>query len=100
MGTRAYRTPARASPPALCCVMRPEILFPLFAPSSSLKGVGPKIAPLVEKLAGPYVRDLLFLAPQGLIHRRRATVSSAVEGEVQTFLVTIDVHMPGRGSQP
>ena len=41
--------------------MRPEILFPLFAPASSLKGVGPKIAPLVEKLAGPHVRDVLFL---------------------------------------
>ena len=39
--------------------MRPEILFPLFAPASSLKGVGPKIAPLVEKAAGPRVRDLL-----------------------------------------
>ena len=40
--------------------MRPEILFPLFAPASSLKGVGPKIAPLLEKLAGPHVRDVLF----------------------------------------
>ena len=32
--------------------MRPEILFPLFAPSASLKGVGPKLAPLLERLAG------------------------------------------------
>ena len=33
--------------------MRPEILFPLFAPVTSLKGVGPRVAPLLEKLAGP-----------------------------------------------
>jgi ATP-dependent DNA helicase RecG len=80
--------------------MRPEILFPLFAPSASLKGVGPKIAPLVEKLAGAHVRDVLFLAPQGLVYRRLATVESAVEGEIQTFVVGIDQHMPGRGAQP
>ena len=80
--------------------MRPEILFPLFAPASSLKGVGPKIAPLLEKLAGPHVRDVLFLAPLSLVHRRLATVDSAVEGEVQTFIVDIDAHVPGRGAQP
>ncbi len=33
--------------------MRPEILFPLFAPVTSLKGVGPRVAPLLEKLALP-----------------------------------------------
>ena len=31
----------------LAC-MRPEILFPLFAPSETVKGVGPRLAPLVE----------------------------------------------------
>ncbi len=80
--------------------MRPEILFPLFAPATSLKGVGPKIAPLVEKLAGPHVRDVLFLSPQALVHRHRAAIANAVEGEVQTFVVEIDAHMPGRGAQP
>lgn len=74
--------------------MRPEILFPLFAPASSLKGVGPKIAPLVERAAGPLVRDLLFLAPQGLVERPLTTVAEAREGEVQTFRVRIDQHMP------
>ena len=39
--------------------MRPQILFPLFAEVSSLKGVGPKILPLVQKLAGPLVRAAL-----------------------------------------
>ena len=74
--------------------MRPEILFPLFAPVSALKGVGPKILPLVEKLAGPLVRDVLFLQPQGLIHRRLTDAAHAREGEVQTLKVRIEAHHP------
>jgi ATP-dependent DNA helicase RecG len=74
--------------------MRPQILFPLFAPVSSLKGVGPKILPLIEKLAGPVVRDLLFLAPQGVVVRTPADTASAREGGVQTFTVRIEAHLP------
>jgi ATP-dependent DNA helicase RecG len=74
--------------------MRPEILFPLFAPAASLKGVGPKIAPLVERAAGPLVRDVLFLGPQGLVERPVTTIAEAREGEVQTFRVRIDTHIP------
>ena len=74
--------------------MRPQILFPLFAPISSLKGVGPKIEPLVEKIAGPLVRDLAFLAPASLVHRRRTTAAEAIEGEHQTLVVSIDAHFP------
>jgi len=80
--------------------MRPEILFPLFAPATTLKGVGPKIAPLVAKAAGERVRDVLFLAPQSLIHRRLTTVAEAREGEVQILDVRIDAHMPFRGRPP
>jgi ATP-dependent DNA helicase RecG len=74
--------------------MRPEILFPLFAPISTLKGVGPKIEPLATKLAGPLVRDFAFLGPQNLVHRPVTTAAEAIEGAVQTFLVTIDSHIP------
>ena len=74
--------------------MRPEILFPLFAPAASLKGIGPKIAPLVERAAGPLVRDLAFLCPQGVIERKRTTVQSAQDGLVQTLVVRIDAHLP------
>ncbi len=73
--------------------MRPEILFPLFAPATSIKGVGPKIAPAVERVAGPLVRDLIMTAPQGLVVREPAKVISAREGAVQTFTVTIDQHI-------
>ncbi|MDB5438078.1 MAG: ATP-dependent helicase RecG [Caulobacteraceae bacterium] len=78
--------------------MRPEILFPLFAPSSSLKGVGPKLAPQVERLAGPLVRDLLFLQPQRLVLRRLATFADAVEGEIVTVTLEIEAHQSPRRS--
>ena len=76
--------------------MRPEILFPLFAEATSLKGVGPRVAPLVHKVAGPLVRDLAFLSPSGLILRRRRDSVDAVEGEVAIFDVTIEAHQPPR----
>ena len=58
--------------------MRPEILYPLFAEIGALKGVGPRVAPLLAKLAGPHVRDVAFLAPHSVIHRVPATVASAL----------------------
>jgi len=78
--------------------MRPEILYPLFAPIDTLKGVGPRVAPLLEKLAGPIVRDVAFLSPHSLIHRHPARVDAALEGAVQTFAVTIEAYQPPRNS--
>ncbi|MEN5051407.1 ATP-dependent DNA helicase RecG [Brevundimonas naejangsanensis] len=74
--------------------MRPEILFPLFADVTTLKGVGPRSAPLVQKVAGSLVRDVLFLSPSGVIQRRRTTAMEAVDGEIGVFEVTIDRLIP------
>ncbi|MGX1588301.1 ATP-dependent DNA helicase RecG [Brevundimonas diminuta] len=74
--------------------MRPEILFPLFADVSTLKGVGPRSAPLVQKVAGPLVRDVLFLSPSGVIQRHRTTAMEAVDGEIGVFEVVIDRLIP------
>jgi ATP-dependent DNA helicase RecG len=79
--------------------MRPEILFPLFAPVTALKGVGPRVAPLLEKLAGPLVRDVLFLKPHSLVRRTRARIAEAVDGEVMTFEVVIESYQPPRSRQ-
>ena len=79
--------------------MRPEILFPLYAPITTLKGVGARVAPLLEKLAGPIVRDVAFLRPHSVIRRERATVASAVEGAVQIFEVQIDAYKRPRSTQ-
>ncbi|KPF74391.1 ATP-dependent DNA helicase RecG [Brevundimonas sp. AAP58] len=81
--------------------MRPEILFPLFAEVGTLKGVGPRTLPLVQKLAGPLVRDVLFLAPNGVITRRRTEAANAIEGEVGVFDVIVDrMIAPGRPGVP
>jgi ATP-dependent DNA helicase RecG len=79
--------------------MRPEILFPLFSPASTLKGVGPRIAPLLQKLAGPIVRDVLFLKPHTVIRRTSAHVAEAVDGEIMTFEVTVESYQRPRGPQ-
>ncbi len=81
--------------------MRPEILFPLHADVATLKGVGPKLRPLVAKLAGEQVRDLLFLAPCGLIERALRRLDEVQEGEVATVRVRVDAHLPpNRAGQP
>jgi ATP-dependent DNA helicase RecG len=75
--------------------MRPEILFPLFATARSLPGVGPKIAPAVERVAGPRVVDLLWHLPTGTIDRRYApTIGDAEPGRIATITVQVDQHLP------
>ena len=75
--------------------MRPEILFPLFAPVTKLPGVGPRIAKLVEKCVGPQLVDLLWHLPAGIIDRRYApSISEAAPGRVATMTVTVERHKP------
>jgi ATP-dependent DNA helicase RecG len=82
--------------------MRPEILYPLFAPLRSLPGAGPRIAQLLERLVGPRVVHLLWHLPSGLIDRRYAPkVAGARAGVVATLTVRVDVHQPpSRSRQP
>jgi ATP-dependent DNA helicase RecG len=82
-------------------IMRPEILFPLFAQATTLKGVGPKVAPLVQKVAGPLVRDLALLGPTGLVVRKPTTAVEAREGDVGVFEVVIDrMFVPSKPGAP
>lgn len=73
--------------------MRPEILFPLFAKLESLKGVGPRIATLLEKAAGPHVVDLLWHLPREVVDRRdRPSVADALPGKIVTLTVHVGRH--------
>ncbi len=75
--------------------MRPEILFTLFKPVTALKGVGPRLGKLIEKLAGGKLVDLCWHLPTGLIDRRfRPKVADAPDGAVVTLSVTVDEHHP------
>ena len=81
--------------------MRPDILNPLFAPVTSLKGIGPRIAKLVEKVAGPTVVHLLWHLPRDVIDRSFApAIGDAPTGSIVTLTVTVDRHMPGQGRRP
>lgn len=75
---------------------RPFDLDPLFRALTTLPGVGPKNAKLLEKLVGgPKVMDLLWHLPVDFIDRRFSPkVSAAPNGRVATLEVTVDKHMP------
>lgn len=77
--------------------MRPEILFPVFAPLTNLSGVGPRIAKLIERVAGPALVDLFWHLPTGLIDRRYAPkVAEALPGAIATITLQVDKHFPAR----
>ncbi|MBN8985240.1 MAG: ATP-dependent DNA helicase RecG [Rhizobiales bacterium] len=79
--------------------MRPAILNPLFAPVTTLSGVGPRQDKLLRYLLGrsetPRLVDLLLHLPTGVIDRRaRPKIRDAVSGTVATLEVTIGRHRP------
>jgi ATP-dependent DNA helicase RecG len=75
--------------------VRPEILFPLFAPVSALPKLGDKLAAKVERLAGPHVADLLWHLPTGLVDRRFSPkIAEAPTGRVATIRARVDAHVP------
>ena len=80
--------------------MRPAHLNPLFAPATSLPGVGPKIAQLLDRLVtesgtGARVLDLLFHLPYATIDRRtRAKIGEAPLDRVVLIEAQVVAHYP------
>src|SRR3954467_3709451 len=79
--------------------MRPSLLNPLFAPVTSLPGVGPKQDKLLQYLLSrnetPRLVDLLLHLPSQVIDRRaRPKIRDAVQGTMVTLEVTVDRHRP------
>jgi ATP-dependent DNA helicase RecG len=79
--------------------MRPLLLNPLFAPVTSLSGVGPKQDKLIRYLLGreetPRLVDLLLHLPASVIDRRsQPKIRDAVPGNLVTLEVTVDRHRP------
>ena len=79
--------------------MRPTLLNPLFAPVTSLPGVGPKQDGLLRYLLGraetPRLVDLLLHLPSSVIDRRtRPKIRDAVTGTVVALEVTVHRHRP------
>src|SRR6266571_5090945 len=79
--------------------MRPTLLNPLFAPVTSLPGVGPKqdrlLRYLLSRSETPRLVDLLLHLPASVIDRRaRPKIRDAVTGTMVTLEVTVDRHRP------
>lgn len=75
---------------------RPFALDPLFAPLTTLPGVGPKIGKLMEKLVeGPKLLNLLWHQPVDIVDRRfQPKVADAPNGHIATLSVVVEKHNP------
>jgi ATP-dependent DNA helicase RecG len=77
--------------------MRPAILFPLFAETPTLPGVGPGLARLIGRIAGNRVVDLLFHLPTGVIDRTwQPKLNEISESRIATFVLNVLDHIPPR----
>jgi len=96
-GKRSRPTAPRLTPPARVMdnvrhrAMQPDSLSPLFAPLTTLRGVGPTVAALIAKVAGGgRIVDLLFHLPESYVDRRpRPTIATARPGVVATLDVEV-----------
>jgi ATP-dependent DNA helicase RecG len=80
--------------------MRPSILFPLFAETRTLPGVGPKLEKLIARVAGTRLLDLVFDLPAGVIDRSyRPRLIEAEEGRIATFTLNVLDHLPRRDAR-
>jgi ATP-dependent DNA helicase RecG len=79
------------------------LLNPLFAPLTSLRGIGPAVAKLIARAAGgDRVIDLLFHMPESYLDRSaRPTIRDARPGTVATLAVEVVRHeRPAHSRQP
>ena len=75
--------------------LRPTILNLIFAAVTTLPGIGPRIAKLVERVAGPKVVDLLWHLPSGIVDRRFSPkVGEAPPGKIATLTLEVLAHAP------
>ena len=80
--------------------MRPTILNTLFAPIRSLQGIGPKLAPLFDRLLasqGHEARliDILLHLPHDAVDRRLSgRLSDTIAGQSGTFEIRVLAHKP------
>ena len=85
--------------------MRPALLDRLFAPVTALPGIGPQLAKLIERAAGPLVVDLLWHLPTGIIDRRAAPPIGELNPRdwpdaIVTVQGRVEAHQPGIGRRP
>lgn len=81
--------------------MRPDLLNPLFAETSGLKGVGPQVAKPLDKLGLTRIRDLAYHLPERFVDRRAvANLDEASVGEQIVVALTAREHRASSGRGP
>ena len=82
--------------------MWPEVLNPLFAETTSLEGVGPKLKKPLERLGLTRIRDVAYHLPERFVARRAvADLDEAVVGEqVVVALTPVEHRSGGSGRAP
>ncbi|UYO01300.1 MAG: ATP-dependent DNA helicase RecG [Devosia sp.] len=88
-------------------VPRPEVLAPLFRSLHAVKGVGDKLAALLNRYFGApegqeaIVLDILMHMPTGVVDRRRQVgIAEAYLNQVVTLRLHIDRHQPPPRGKP
>jgi len=81
--------------------MWPEVLNPLFAETTSLEGVGPKLKKPLERLGLLRIRDVAYHLPERFVARRAvADLDAGVVGEQVVVPLTPVEHRAGSGRAP
>ena len=81
--------------------MRPALLNGLFAPVTTISGIGPQLGKLVERAAGKLIVDLLWHLPSGFVDRRAApSVTQLENGSIVMLKLKVEKHEPGMGRRP
>lgn len=81
--------------------MRPDSLFPLFAPATSLKGVGSALAKQLSRIKLDRVVDLIFHLPVDVVERPLwPSLRHAREGTTGTVAITVSDHSQGGPRSP
>jgi len=81
--------------------LRPALLERLFAPVTTLSGIGPQLGRLVERAVGNLIVDLLWHLPTGIVDRRASpSVIELQDGSIVTLKLKVERHEPGMGRRP
>ena len=77
-------------------IIRPKILYPLFSNLTTVNGIGPKTAVLIEKKIGKNLIDLLFHLPHFVIKRsNNLRLKDCPSQSIITKNIIIKKHIPG-----
>jgi ATP-dependent DNA helicase RecG len=81
--------------------LRPALLDRLFAPVTTLSGIGPQLGRLIERAVGKLIVDLLWHLPTGLVDRRASpSVRELEDGSIVTLKLKVERHEPGMRRRP